>query len=694
MNNKKIILSLLMIFLVALSLSTISAIEVEDNATLSNSDKNNLIASSEETALGNTSIGSTTYNIPKNYTNSQIQGVIDGATSGDKIVFEAGDYENISLTVDKKLIFSGTGNPLNESNYTTLYGDSKKNNDIFNVMPSQTTSIDGTSFYNLKLVMTNPVKWNGIGIYIEGGKDNSFENCVFENGSAGIYIRNNKKDASTGGTIVKNCRFTGVTNITTLGKKEVGTKAINIMGGDGINVTKCNFTGELLDGVSIASGARNINVNNNNFNENYYGVFFGGGITNINADNNVFNKCKVYAMGLKKAAYDTNITNNTFIMTNKTQAIYLEQGNTDHGSPTNIKNVCIEKNNFKASIGENPFSMEAVYVLSNGGPLKVTGILSVVTNSLTGGIKLFTFFDKNWKDGNDIIIKPDLEESTIVGNNSTMYFADKFNIKLIGGSGTILPDQDVVFKVIDAENRVIDTITTKTDINGIATINMIYEKGNYLINIVYAGTSNFINNAQYKGTSNNYTVNLKYYDAIISGKNITVLSAIGNKFTVVLKDSNNKIIANKNVTFVIHGRTYNRLTDENGVAGLNINLNRGNYTISASYDGGNTLNPVKNIYNVNVVQGMTQLIGQDQVFTNKGTAYKVQLVDANGKPIAGKAVAIHIYGVAYYRDTDENGFAYLNINLRKGIYNIYTSFDGTYQYKGCTAGNQITTTWL
>ena len=46
-------------------------------------------------------------------------------------------------------------------------------------------------------------------------------------------------------------------------------------------------------------------------------------------------------------------------------------------------------------------------------------------------------------------------------------------------------------------------------------------------------------------------------------------------------DSNGKLLKNTMVKFNINGVYYNRSTNENGVARLNINLNPGNYILTA-----------------------------------------------------------------------------------------------------------------
>ena len=56
----------------------------------------------------------------------------------------------------------------------------------------------------------------------------------------------------------------------------------------------------------------------------------------------------------------------------------------------------------------------------------------------------------------------------------------------------------------------------------------------------------------------------------------------GTKYSVKLCDLDGNIMPNKNVAITINGVTYNKVTDSNGVAYLNINLNPGKYEVITS----------------------------------------------------------------------------------------------------------------
>jgi len=59
-----------------------------------------------------------------------------------------------------------------------------------------------------------------------------------------------------------------------------------------------------------------------------------------------------------------------------------------------------------------------------------------------------------------------------------------------------------------------------------------------------------------------------------------------------LLDGKGDELSNAIITFNINGVFYNRTTDNNGIARLNINLIQGKYIITPSYDSSNLANKI------------------------------------------------------------------------------------------------------
>lgn len=125
-------------------------------------------------------------------------------------------------------------------------------------------------------------------------------------------------------------------------------------------------------------------------------------------------------------------------------------------------------------------------------------------------------------------------------------------------------------------------------------------------------------------------------------------------------------VANANITFNINGVNYTKTTDENGTAYLNINLRPGTYNITTFFNG---------INKTNTVTVLSTITGDNLVkYYKNGTEFYANFVKGNGEALANRNVTFNINGVFYTRETDSNGIAKLNINLRPGNY-ILTATD-------------------
>ena len=132
------------------------------------------------------------------------------------------------------------------------------------------------------------------------------------------------------------------------------------------------------------------------------------------------------------------------------------------------------------------------------------------------------------------------------------------------------------------------------------------------------------------------------------------------------------------VTFNINGIFYNRTSDANGYAQLNINLPPGDYIITTEYGGCRVANNIT-VLPVLTASDMVKKQGSPDQFV-------ATLVDGKGWPYAGQMISFNINGVMYNRITDSEGHAKLNINLPAGEYIITSS------YNGCNIANNITVT--
>ena len=124
------------------------------------------------------------------------------------------------------------------------------------------------------------------------------------------------------------------------------------------------------------------------------------------------------------------------------------------------------------------------------------------------------------------------------------------------------------------------------------------------------------------------------------------------------------------VLFNINGIFYVRTTNETGHVKLNINLEPGEYIVTADCKG---------CYKANNITVLPVLTAEDLNMKYKdGSKFTAKVVDGQGKPYPNQNVTFNVHGVIYTRTTDANGEAKLNINLMAGEYIITSGYNGAY----------------
>ena len=194
--------------------------------------------------------------------------------------------------------------------------------------------------------------------------------------------------------------------------------------------------------------------------------------------------------------------------------------------------------------------------------------------------------------------------------------------------------------------------------NGLAKLNINLEQGNYIITSMNTVTG--------ENAANNITV----IPRIIENNDLTKYYRNASQYMVkIIGDDGKPVGAGETVTFNINGVFYTRTTNATGHAKLNINLQPGDYIITAEYKNCRVSNNVT-VLPVLSANNLTKKYGTKDQFV-------ATLVDGQGKAYAGQTVTFNINGVLYNRLTDSSGQAKLNINLMPGEYIITSSYNGT-----------------
>ena len=314
-----------------------------------------------------------------------------------------------------------------------------------------------------------------------------------------------------------------------------------------------------------------------------------------------------------------------------------------------------------------------VIVTINGTDYKgtvVNGTAKVIIPGLDEGTyKVVTFYTGDNKYDsmivNGTITVNKNTKTTLTMDNLVKYFngPQKLMAKLVDGFGNPIANATVYFTI---NGKVYARIT---DENGTASIAIRLLPGEYKASALFNGTKDHD-----KATAN-ATVTVK---STIFGNDTTLYFRNGTQYMAKFLDSDGKALANTDVKFNINGVFYTRVTDENGIARLNIRLDPASYIITA-------YNPVTGEQKANEVTVLPRIIAKDLSMKYlDGSTFNAALVDGQGKAISGVNITFNINGVFYHRTTDVNGVASLNIRLISGVYII------TSMYDECWASNKIT----
>ncbi len=224
--------------------------------------------------------------------------------------------------------------------------------------------------------------------------------------------------------------------------------------------------------------------------------------------------------------------------------------------------------------------------------------------------------------------------NTVVANDIVMYYRNgtEYIATFYDLNGT-----PIVNKVVSVTINGVSYNRT-TDANGTIRLGINLNPKTYEITV-----KNPVTNEVFK---NNVTVL-----PVIVGGNIELYYRNGTQYKIVVLDNQGNPLNGTKVQLNINGVMYDRVTDANGSAVLNINLNPGKYVITAvRLDNYAILS--------NNITVLPVISAKDiELYYRNGTQYSVIFYDNQGNPLNGTKVQLNINGVMYDRVTDANGSA-------------------------------------
>ena len=257
--------------------------------------------------------------------------------------------------------------------------------------------------------------------------------------------------------------------------------------------------------------------------------------------------------------FSINSTNNS--SSNRGYTIIQNNLEKYYGNPTPFSITILDSNNVGVSGISVTFSINGGYYLRTTNSL---GIASVAINLNTGTYGAYTTInDFSVTYYRHITILP-----TITGNDITKYYKNgtQYLATFRDTSGNLLTNTAVTFNI----NGVIYTRTTNS--YGVGQLNINLNPGTYIIT-----ATNPVSNEQH---SNTITVL-----PTLTASDLVMNYGDGSQFKAYLVNGQGNPYPGQTVQFNINGVFYNRVTNSNGIASLNINLPRGTYIITSSHNG-------------------------------------------------------------------------------------------------------------
>ncbi len=170
----------------------------------------------------------------------------------------------------------------------------------------------------------------------------------------------------------------------------------------------------------------------------------------------------------------------------------------------------------------------------------------------------------NESSANTVTVIPKIVENS----DLVKYYrnASQYVVKVLGDDGNpVGANETVTFNI----NGVM--YERKTNESGYAKLNINLQPGTYVITAMYGGSL----------VANNITVK-----PVLSAEDVSMKYLDGTQFKATLLDGQGNPFANQTITFNINGVFYNRTTDSEGIAKLNIRLIAGEYIITSMYENG------------------------------------------------------------------------------------------------------------
>lgn len=296
---------------------------------------------------------------------------------------------------------------------------------------------------------------------------------------------------------------------------------------------------------------------------------------------------------------------------------------------------------------DNPVENASVIINLNGvNYTRFTdsnGVASLAINLIPGNYSISAFYNY---DSKLMDLNSDVEVlSTLVGNDIQKIYKNdtQYYISVLDNFGNPLADSDITFNI----NGVF--YNRKTNEKGIARLNINLLPDEYILTAIHQNGLSY---------SNKVTVLPS-----VSGSDIFKIYKNDTQYYASFLNTDGSPLADTEVTFNINGVFYSRMTDADGVAKLNINLEPSSYILTA-------INPVNNDMCSNKIVVMPSVIASNIESNSSSVKFEAILINSDASVGSHRDMEIIVDDTPYIVETDKIGFAELDLDLENGIHNV------------------------
>ena len=250
---------------------------------------------------------------------------------------------------------------------------------------------------------------------------------------------------------------------------------------------------------------------------------------------------------------------------------------------------------------------------------------------------------------------PGLVDTVVIANDlNTVFNESDLNATVMDIYGNPLVGKRVIFEF----NGV--TYNKTTDSEGKVRLHIGLYPGVYTFSIIFIG-------------DDGYYQSVKIVTVNVTRKATNVICSMNQcyfneKLNVTLKDASGRPLANKKVVFYLYNTHYDKTTDSNGKASLEINLNNGTYTFIIKFNGDRSYLSSSKTVNLKVKRAPAKVnVPNYQVPYNSNITLNVTVKNnVTNNPISKTMIRFKVYTGnsynTYEKKTNSAGVARINLS--------------------------------